>query len=116
MRQSYGRSRSAFERTHEQSVREFGKLSLIFCREFVRNVCELSRAKFPGCNHSSARRGGKHCSKTATALVATRSRVSIQVDRLIIVKMTVALGTGFQLWKQTCQTQQPDFEVTHNLI
>jgi len=41
MRQSYGRPRSAFERTHQQPVREFGKLSLIFSREFVRNLCEF---------------------------------------------------------------------------
>ena len=80
MRQSYRRPRPTFECTHEQPVRQFGKLSLILSGEFVRNVCEFSRAEFLGCNHSPARRWGKHCSKTATAPVAARSRVSIQVD------------------------------------
>jgi hypothetical protein len=116
MRHSYRRSRPAFERTDNQPVRQLGKLSLILSGEPIGNVCELSGAKFLGCNYSPARRCGKHCSKTATALLAARSRVSIQVDRLIIAETIIARGAGFQLWKQTRQTQQPDFEVTHNLI
>ena len=116
MGQSDRRPRPTFERTDDQPVRQLGKLSLILSGEFIRNVCELSGAKFLGCNYSPARRRGKHCSKTATTLVAARSRVRIQVDRLIITETIIARGAGFQLRKQARQTQQPDFEVTHNLV
>src|SRR5205085_3474294 len=94
----------------DQTMREITKLCVVALRKFL-HLSELCRRHAISSSNARQRRRRQRCCTRATTLPAAWLELSVKLhDRF---ERPSAFNARTQIRKQTRETQQPDFEVTH---
>src|ERR1051325_7614760 len=104
-------ARQAINCASDQTMREITKLGVVALREFFR-FHKLRRRQTLSSSNARQRRRRQRCGAGTTTLPAVWLELNVEFhDRF---ERSSAVNTRTQVRKQTCETQQPDFEVTHD--
>src|ERR1041384_3349746 len=96
--------------TSDQTMREVTKLCIVALREFF-GFHKLCRCQFISSSNVRKRRRRQGSCTCATTLPAVWLEFSVELHNGF--ERSSAVNTRTQIRKQTCETQQPDFEVPH---